>query len=128
MNRVELKQRLVDSGVDPDNYLIDGVDPPIQRGDGEYTLEPAGNGWVVFQYERGVRYNEHLFDTEDAACEYLWETLRPKHTALPPRQLGTDERARAAEAAKRKKEEYLARLAAKGVLPGGAGADPTGTN
>ncbi len=34
------------------------------------------NQWVVFEGERGQRYNVHFFDQEREACLYFWNRIK----------------------------------------------------
>lgn len=55
------------------------VDPAYYSFDGErheaLCLLAAGQTWQVFLSERGQRYEEHSFGTEDEACTYFLKRL-----------------------------------------------------
>jgi hypothetical protein len=55
--------------VDPSYYSLDG-----ERHEA-LCLVPAGSTWHVFLSERGQRYEEHAFSTEDEACTYFLKRL-----------------------------------------------------
>ncbi|NJP43403.1 hypothetical protein [Actinacidiphila epipremni] len=71
MNRTEVKNILVSSGVSPDDYSLNGG-LPFEA----YCLEPRGGTWAVYYSERGRRSSEKVFATEDEACrEFLDRVL-----------------------------------------------------
>ncbi len=55
------------------------VDPTYYSFDGErheaLCLLAAGQKWLVFLSERGQRYEEHSFETEDEAGTYFLKRL-----------------------------------------------------
>lgn len=55
------------------------VDPAYYSFDGErheaLCLLVEGQTWKVFLSERGKRYEEQSFDTEDGACTYFLKRL-----------------------------------------------------
>ena len=83
MNIKDLKQNLIFLGVDPRNYTLNG--PPYKDSswvlESDFDIIKFTKIWHVFNFERGKRYDENVFDTEDEACRYLFEKLR-KHKEL----------------------------------------------
>lgn len=72
MNRRELKKILDQEGFNPKRYSLHGGLP-----DERYCLDRLGDGrWSVYGSERGEKVAERVFDTEDAASEYLLYLLR----------------------------------------------------
>jgi len=78
MNKKELEENLIALVVHPRNYTLNG--PPYW--DSSMVLEPLHNKnksiekWTVFNFERGKRYDEQLFDNENEACVYMYEKLK----------------------------------------------------
>ena len=56
--------------VDPTYYHLFG--PTADEG---LCLLPAGSQWHVFVSERGSRYEERVFTTEDEACTYFLKRI-----------------------------------------------------
>lgn len=78
MNVKELEQCLVREGVDPAAYDLVGMNK-----DEVYCLEKSVSGWLVYYRERGLRGWEHLFSSEDEACQFLLkEILRDPTTRI----------------------------------------------
>jgi hypothetical protein len=48
--------------------------------EGSWVIEPVygKKGRSVFNFERGKRYDEKSFDTEDEACKYIYENLKKR--------------------------------------------------
>lgn len=84
MNRFQLREALRRDGVADGIYQIPGVheSSPVPPDFG--FVRPSGDGWwEVGAYERGGYQIDAHFDTEDAACEYLyWQLTGHRHT--PP--------------------------------------------
>ena len=55
------------------------VDPTYYSFEGDrheaLCLRPSGQEWVVFLSERGERFEEQRFSTEDEACVYFLKRL-----------------------------------------------------
>ena len=66
MNRRELAQMLQDEGISAGAYAFFG-----ESLDNVYCIEEAEDGWVVYFRERGLKAWNHLFSSEDEACEFL---------------------------------------------------------
>jgi hypothetical protein len=62
VNRDDAREILEIAQIDPTLYSLEG-----ERHEA-LSLVPWGQSWQVFLSERGVRYEERTFDTEDAAC------------------------------------------------------------
>lgn len=78
MNVKELKQRLISEGIDPAVYDLVGMNK-----DEVYCLEKSAPGWLVYYRERGLRSWEHVFSSEDEACQFLLkEILRDPTTRM----------------------------------------------
>jgi hypothetical protein len=71
MDRAELKATLDRERVDPATYCFDCGLP-----NDAFVLsqEPLGR-WSVYHSERGSKFSEKIFDSEDAACRQLLQTL-----------------------------------------------------
>ena len=81
MNKQELKEALISLGIKPNHYTIDGE----SYKDSSWVLDISFNRfsfikkyrvWHVFHFERGQRYDEKTFSTEDEACVYIYEKLK----------------------------------------------------
>lgn len=66
MNRSDLVSAAQREGIRASAYSLDGGLPPER-----YVLALGEGGWSVYYSERGLRREEHHFDTEDEACSYL---------------------------------------------------------
>lgn len=71
MNRLELEQRLKKEGVSPGTYDLFGIGK-----DNAYCIQQTASGWLVYFRERGLQDWEHLFSSEEEACEFLLATIR----------------------------------------------------
>ncbi len=69
MNKEELKKALDKEGIHPHYYSLNG----LQGGpyDGTSILDKEGNKWLVYYFERGEKWDMHVFDTEDEACRFF---------------------------------------------------------
>ena len=78
MNRQELEKDLIALGVKPGNYTLNG--PPYHDSswvlESVYDRKKAVEIWSVFNFERGKRYDEEVFITEDEACKYIYKKLK----------------------------------------------------
>jgi hypothetical protein len=82
MNRAELKETLDREGVSPAAYCFDcGLPNDVFV----LSQEPLGR-WSVYYSERGSKFSEKFFDSEDAACRHLLQTLLrfPSTRQRPP--------------------------------------------
>jgi hypothetical protein len=70
MNRQELHALARREGIRDDAYSFEGG-LPFER----LVMTAEAGGWVVYYSERGLRTGLRGFDTEDEACQYLWERL-----------------------------------------------------
>lgn len=71
MDCESLKKRLEDAGCSESNYSI------RCRNDDTLALEKFGDEWWVFYTERGIVNDpEFRSESEEAACEYLWERMQ----------------------------------------------------
>lgn len=77
MNRQELKKRLDAEGYRPDAYSLDGSLPSY---DG-FVLREANGRWRIEYWERGAARNLGDFDSEEKACERLYDFLKRDRTA-----------------------------------------------
>ena len=68
MNLSELETALMQSGLPSDTYCLNGGLP-----NEAYCIEHEADGrWSVYYSERGLKTGLMTFDTEKAACEYLF--------------------------------------------------------
>ena len=70
MNRNILKAILREREISMDNVSLDGV----LKNDCHVISEFQGR-WDVFYFERGVRFYEKEFSSEEEACRYLLRLL-----------------------------------------------------
>jgi hypothetical protein len=70
VNRTELQKILVERKLSPLAYSLDGGLP-----NEKYVLERVVQKWSVYYSERGQRSGEEVFETEDAACQYMLKLL-----------------------------------------------------
>lgn len=85
MNRLELRKKLIAADVDERFFSLEGE----LRDECLILDRKSSNLWIVFYNERGLRTNEHFFDSEDDANAYMLTTLlrdplvRRKETGKP---------------------------------------------
>jgi hypothetical protein len=77
MNKNELQNLLNKEGFNPRTYSLDGGLP-----NDKLCLSAEDGRWCVYYTEKGVRFDEQWFDSEDKACEQFLQELR----SLPPSQ------------------------------------------
>lgn len=79
MNREELRQRLVEEKIPPQEYSLEGGLP-----NEACCLGQNGCKWEVYYSERGKRTGLKVFDNEDAACDhfYTWLTSSLRRMGL----------------------------------------------
>jgi hypothetical protein len=70
MNRGQLREFLESENIRPDAYSLD--DTWCSEC---YRIEPRGEEWAVYYAERGLRSGERIFESEEAACEFLASRL-----------------------------------------------------
>ena len=73
MNKNELKHALDKEGIKQRYYSFNGM--PKSIVDDINVVERMGKEWSVYYMERGTKYDEHRFLSEDLACKYLFEKL-----------------------------------------------------
>ena len=71
MDKLELRRRLNQHRVRPDHYSLDG-----RLKNDAFILEETHGKWTVFYFERGDRYDERVFDSEERACGYIYGMLK----------------------------------------------------
>jgi hypothetical protein len=71
MNRDDLRKVLRDDGVPANSYSLEGG-----LAEDRLCLDEAHGWWFVYYAERGRRWDERRFSTEDAACQYFLGQLR----------------------------------------------------
>ena len=71
MNRSDLKRMLMNLGVPSDFYNLDGGG----RTDERLCLEFANGEWKVCFRERGICTTDETFESEEAACRFIYEQL-----------------------------------------------------
>lgn len=70
MNRDTLRLRLEEEDVAPMCYDLDG-----SPKDMALVLVQLISGWCVYYSERGGRFDERTFESEDEACSYMFDHL-----------------------------------------------------
>jgi hypothetical protein len=110
VNRRELKERLVATGVPEGDYFIVGIDSQQTAGKGggfgELVLARAEDErqWSLLSEERGRVQRERRFATEAQACEAAWQELKPRD--MPVRQRTPEERERGLARSRQAVAEY----------------------
>lgn len=70
MKREELKKILDDEWVAPYEYSLFG------ENDSGLIMERQRDGkWLVYISDKGEKFSERFFETEDEACQYVYENL-----------------------------------------------------
>lgn len=70
MTKNELKQRLINESIRNDAYSLEGGLP-----NEAYCLNQNGNIWEVYYSERGQKTRLTIFQTENEACDYFYNSL-----------------------------------------------------
>jgi hypothetical protein len=71
MNRKELKNIFDKEKISPRVYSLYG---PV-GDDNRYVLEERFGTWFVYYSERGERFGEQIFISEDEACKYMLQKI-----------------------------------------------------
>ncbi|MER7416798.1 hypothetical protein ABT346_08435 [Micromonospora peucetia] len=76
MDRHEVRDALLATGMSPDAFELEGVHEHVPvPPDFWFLRRSPGGRWEIGAYERG-RYDVRLvFDTEEEACAALWRAL-----------------------------------------------------
>lgn len=82
MNKEELEKVLGEKRVDTIYYDLGGKK---NSQEGAFKLEFADNEWCVYTEERGRKFIDGKFATEDEACQYIYSQLEQyfKEPSLP---------------------------------------------
>lgn len=70
LNLVSLKEKLEDIKVPQSYYKIGSY------GEEALCIIFEDNQWIVFEGERGQRYNAHFFNQESEACMYFLQRIK----------------------------------------------------
>lgn len=70
VNIDQLKKELVKIKVPTSYYRIGSY------GEEALCIFSENNQWLVFEGERGQRYNTRFFDSEGDACLYFWDRIK----------------------------------------------------
>ena len=70
VNIDQLKKELAKIKVPASYYRIGSY------GEEALCILSENNQWLVFEGERGLRYNTHFFDRESDACSYFWDRIK----------------------------------------------------
>jgi len=89
MNRVELKKKLEELGLSPSYYSFDG-----ERKPASYVLTHSLNEWRVFLMDEHTdkRHDERIFNSEEEACNYMYEILKRMDDFLKNRKVAPIDR------------------------------------
>lgn len=71
MNREKLAKELKMAGVPDYVYNLTGQGKKDER----LCLEKKQDKWSVYYLERGIKTTNKLFDSEEAACQFIYEQL-----------------------------------------------------
>jgi len=71
MTKSELEVLLVNENIPKHFYSLDGGLPYDA-----WCLEKKRSGWEVYYTERGEKYQVESFDTEEEACERLYQRIK----------------------------------------------------
>ena len=74
MKKEELKIQLQKYGVDEWLYNLD----ENGRNDERYCLTRKVQKWNVYFSERGIKTTDELFESEDEACQFIYNRLTNK--------------------------------------------------
>lgn len=70
MNKIQLREVFIEKKIQKDIYSLEGGLPNEC-----YCLNKEKNKWEVYYSERGVKSQIVQFDTEEEACDYLYNTV-----------------------------------------------------
>ena len=70
MRKHELKRKLMENSVPEDMYSLEGGLP-----NEAYCLNREGSLWEVYYSERGIKTGIRHFESEEQACDYLYELI-----------------------------------------------------
>ena len=76
MDRQQLAEAI--TAADEDDWFVIRDEPNLESmPDNVTVMEPEadGSGWTVFFVERLEKVNPEHFDTEEAACDYMYSLL-----------------------------------------------------
>ncbi len=76
MTREILEKKLKIAGIPAYIYNLTGQG----RKDECLCLEKSQDKWFVYYLERGIRTTNEVFDSENAACQFLYDQLMDKKT------------------------------------------------
>jgi hypothetical protein len=79
----DLKARLDAENIAPYLYSLTGGELPFEYV-GQYCFEIAADGYHVFFSERRERWEERVFQTEEAACDYFVNWILESESREPP--------------------------------------------
>lgn len=71
MNRIELKELLIYENIPSNSYSLDGG-----LLNDTLCIDKTKRGWIVYYTERGVKYEEMGFPSEEDACFYFYERIK----------------------------------------------------
>ena len=71
MKKGELKKTLIQNGVPEDLYNLDETG----RNDERFCLEKRADKWHVYFMERGIKTTNEKFDSEEEACQFIYQQL-----------------------------------------------------
>ena len=78
MKKIELEKLLKDNNINPNSYDLSGG-----LGDNKYCLLIVPNGICsVYYTEKGKKYDEKQFHTEDKACDYFYKFILEDETVF----------------------------------------------
>jgi hypothetical protein len=70
MKKRELEESLIRNGIPKDMYCLDGGFP-----NEAYCLSKGNQFWEVYYSEKGIKSGLKQFDSEDTACNYIYELI-----------------------------------------------------
>lgn len=71
MNLEVLLTKLIEENIPSDSYSMQGGLP-----NDRYCIEKTNYGWDVYYSERGIRTNLKHYDSEDEACNDIYNRLQ----------------------------------------------------
>ena len=70
MRKHELKRKLMENSVPEDMYSLEGGLP-----NEAYVLNKKDSLWEVYYSERGIKSGLRHFESEEQACDYIYELI-----------------------------------------------------
>jgi hypothetical protein len=120
VNVAELRRAIADAGAGMHFSARARADTSPGKPDNVTILEPSldePDRWVVYYTERGQVFDLHTFDSEDAACDYMYSILTKPASPITRGPMTAEEQQEAASQLRKAKQRARELLIAAGRDP-----------